>query len=134
MAYLQGHPTLPDGSRHSREPSRIGAKGTRKIAHARLLEARLMAKSATPMGEMVFHVAGAFAQFERRLIQERVKAGLERARSQGKRLGRPTVVDRSVRSAVHRGHAVGVSNRAIGRRLRVSEATVRRVLMAHPKS
>ena len=34
-------------------------------------------------------IAGAFAQFERRLIQERVNAGLERAKLQGKQIGRP---------------------------------------------
>ncbi len=86
--------------------------------------------TSTPMGEMVFHVAGAFAQFERRLIQERVKAGLQRARANGKHLGRPTVVDRRIRNAVNRGHDAGQSNRAIARKLKVSEATVRRVLAA----
>ncbi len=49
--------------------------------------------TSTPMGEMLFHVAGAFAQFERRLVQERVRAGLERARAKGKTLGRPRLVN-----------------------------------------
>lgn len=45
--------------------------------------------TSTPQGELFFHIAGAFAQFERRLIQERINAGLNRARSENKRLGRP---------------------------------------------
>ena len=45
--------------------------------------------TTTSHGELFFSIAGAFAQFERRLIQERVNAGLERAKSEGKKLGRP---------------------------------------------
>jgi hypothetical protein len=41
---------------------------------------------------MVFHVIRAMAQFERALIQERVRAGIHHARAKGKRLGRPTVI------------------------------------------
>jgi DNA invertase Pin-like site-specific DNA recombinase len=37
----------------------------------------------------MFHMLGVFAQFERAMIQERVRAGLARARGEGKRLGRP---------------------------------------------
>lgn len=40
-------------------------------------------------GELVFHIMGALAQFERRLISERTKAGLEAAKRRGKKLGRP---------------------------------------------
>ena len=45
--------------------------------------------TTTPQGELFFHIAGAFAQFERKLIQERINAGLNRARAEGKKLGRP---------------------------------------------
>lgn len=45
--------------------------------------------TSTPQGELFFHIAGAFAQFERKLIQERVNAGLVRAKAEGKALGRP---------------------------------------------
>lgn len=45
--------------------------------------------TSTAQGELFFHIAGAFAQFERRLIQERINAGLEIARANGKKLGRP---------------------------------------------
>ena len=45
----------------------------------------------TPAGKLMFHVIGAMAEFERALIQERIKAGLTVARSKGTKLGRPKV-------------------------------------------
>jgi DNA invertase Pin-like site-specific DNA recombinase len=45
--------------------------------------------TSLPHGEMLFQIIGAIAQWERALIVDRVKAGLQHARSQGKRLGRP---------------------------------------------
>jgi DNA invertase Pin-like site-specific DNA recombinase len=45
--------------------------------------------TSLPHGEMLFQIIGAIAQWERSLIAERVKAGLQHARSQGRRLGRP---------------------------------------------
>ena len=47
--------------------------------------------TTTPSGKMMFQMCGVFAEFERSMIRERVLAGLDRARSQGKRLGRPPV-------------------------------------------
>lgn len=46
--------------------------------------------TTTPSGKAMFQMLGVFAEFERAMISERVQAGLARARSQGKRLGRPT--------------------------------------------
>jgi DNA invertase Pin-like site-specific DNA recombinase len=43
----------------------------------------------TPAGRLMFQIIAAMAEFERSLIQERVKAGLRNARAKGKRLGRP---------------------------------------------
>src|SRR5580700_10432428 len=45
--------------------------------------------TTTPAGKALFGMMGVFAEFERSIIQERVRAGLERARREGKRLGRP---------------------------------------------
>jgi DNA invertase Pin-like site-specific DNA recombinase len=45
--------------------------------------------TTTPSGELVFHVFSALAQFERRLIQERTKAGIAAARARGRKGGRP---------------------------------------------
>src|SRR6266851_6048144 len=47
--------------------------------------------ATTPAGKLQMHILGAIAEFERARIAERVKAGLQRARTQGKRLGRPRV-------------------------------------------
>jgi DNA invertase Pin-like site-specific DNA recombinase len=46
---------------------------------------------STPSGRLMFQIIGAMAEFERALIQERVRAGLRNARAKGKRLGRPRV-------------------------------------------
>jgi DNA invertase Pin-like site-specific DNA recombinase len=45
--------------------------------------------TTTPAGKAMFQMMGVFAEFERAMIQERVRAGLARARSEGKQLGRP---------------------------------------------
>jgi DNA invertase Pin-like site-specific DNA recombinase len=47
--------------------------------------------TTTPSGRMMFQMLGVFAEFERAMIRERVKSGLERARAQGKTLGRPPI-------------------------------------------
>lgn len=49
--------------------------------------------TSTPAGRMVLHVFGALAEFERALISERTKAGLARARSQGRKGGRRQITD-----------------------------------------
>ena len=45
--------------------------------------------TTTPSGELIFHVFSALAQFERRLIQERTKAGIAAAQARGRKGGRP---------------------------------------------
>src|SRR5215469_12677790 len=47
--------------------------------------------TTTPGGKAMFQMMGVFAEFERSMIQERVRAGLARARREGKRLGRPSI-------------------------------------------
>ena len=49
--------------------------------------------TTTPSGKAMFGMLSVFADFERSIIQERVRAGLVRARREGKRLGRPPVKD-----------------------------------------
>ena len=46
--------------------------------------------TATPAGKAMFQMMGVFAEFERSMIQERVRAGLKRALEEGKQLGRPS--------------------------------------------
>ena len=50
--------------------------------------------TTTPSGKVMFQMMGVFAEFERAMIQERVRAGLARARSEGTTLGRPKTVSR----------------------------------------
>jgi DNA invertase Pin-like site-specific DNA recombinase len=45
-------------------------------------------------GKAMFQMLGVFAEFERSIIQERVRAGLQRAKRENKRLGRPPIADK----------------------------------------
>ena len=47
--------------------------------------------TTTPVGKLVFQLTGAFAEFERTMIRQRIKAGLKRAVAQGVKLGRPKI-------------------------------------------
>ncbi|MEE8216022.1 MAG: recombinase family protein [Acidiferrobacterales bacterium] len=82
---------------------------------------------STPAGKALFQMCGVFAEFERSMIQERVKAGLARARAQGKKLGRPRVaasIERKVRT--HRTKGMGI--KAIARKLGIGTGTVQRIV------
>jgi len=80
--------------------------------------------TSTPMGKMVFTVIGAVAELERSLIRERVVMGLERAKRQGKRLGRPRRIadQRKICELKNRGLSV----RQIARKLGMSKSVVAR--------
>jgi len=78
--------------------------------------------TSTPMGKMVVTVLGAVAELERKLIVERVRAGLRHARAKGKRLGRPKKSVDAVRISSLR--MAGDSWRTIARKLDVSVGTV----------
>jgi DNA invertase Pin-like site-specific DNA recombinase len=78
---------------------------------------------STPSGRLMFQIVGAMAEFERSLIQERVKAGLQHARACGKAIGRPRrVVDSRGILAMR---AEGVSLRDIADKLGLGYGTVR---------
>jgi DNA invertase Pin-like site-specific DNA recombinase len=83
--------------------------------------------TTTPAGKAMFQMMGVFAEFERAMIRERVKAGLERARAQGKTLGRPTIstaTDAAIRKALKKGD-LGI--RRIANTLGVGTGTVQRI-------
>ncbi len=82
--------------------------------------------TATPSGRLLFHVLAAISEFERDLIRDRVVAGLRRARSQGKRLGRPRVAVDLARVVALRSD--GKSIRAVARAVGVSAMVVSRAL------
>jgi len=80
---------------------------------------------STPSGRLMFQIIGAMAEFERALIQERVKAGLRNARAKGRKLGRPhRIVDSSKVAALR---AAGASWRTISRETGVGVATLYRL-------
>ncbi len=82
--------------------------------------------TTTSSGQLLFHVMGAFAQFERDLIAERVRAGMAHARAMGKRIGRPRAVIDSER--VRQFRTQGKSLRQIAKELDVPVSRVRRAL------
>jgi DNA invertase Pin-like site-specific DNA recombinase len=87
----------------------------------------------TPSGKLLFQMLGVFAEFEREIIRERIIAGQQRARSQGKRIGRRTVLDETVLARAQRLRAEGLSVRQIARTLKLGIGTTCKAL-AHARS
>ena len=73
----------------------------------------------------MFGMLGIFGEFERAMIQERVKSGLARAKAQGKRLGRPGL-DEPTKERVRAARAAGKSVRQIAAEFKIGLATVLR--------
>ncbi|MGQ0800056.1 MAG: recombinase family protein [Pseudomarimonas sp.] len=85
--------------------------------------------TSTPSGRAMFGMLGVFAEFERAMIQERVKAGLATARAKGKRLGRPKVLA-EVESQIKALRQGGMGQAKIAREVGCGVSTVRRVIGA----
>jgi DNA invertase Pin-like site-specific DNA recombinase len=86
--------------------------------------------SSTPSGRALLQMSAVFAEFERAMLLERTRAGLARARAQGKRIGRPRArgaTDKRIREL----RAQGLGMVAIAKKLRCGGGTVQRVLRAH---
>ena len=79
--------------------------------------------TTTPSGKMMFQMLGVFSEFERSLIRDRVLAGLDRAKAQGKRLGRPPVPPITV-DKIKRLREEGMSLRKIAKKTGVSVGKV----------
>ena len=87
--------------------------------------------TTTPAGKAMFQMMGTFAEFERAMIQERVRAGLRRAKDEGKQLGRPKIaadVEAAIHAALRRKGRPGV--RVIAATHGVSVNTVQRIAHA----
>jgi len=86
--------------------------------------------TSTPAGELIFHVMAAIGQFERALIGDRIRSGLERARALGKAVGRPrTQVSSGQVLALRAG---GLSYRAVAHHLHISPALAHRLAQDPP--
>src|SRR5437764_13957131 len=84
----------------------------------------------TPAGKLQLHILAALAEFERGRIRERVMAGLQRARAQGTKLGRPHLMIASERLRAVRGMPVREAARVLG----VPRSTAQRWLALSHKS
>src|SRR5215470_7786224 len=82
--------------------------------------------TTTPMGKFVFQLTGAFAEFERTMIRQLIKAGLKRAVAQGVKLGRPKIEGATERK-VRRQLAKGVGILKVARSLGIGTGTVQRI-------
>ena len=91
--------------------------------------------TTTPAGELIFHIFGALAKFERALIRLRTRAGLVAARARGRKGGRP----RKFTAEQERQIAVAMSNRAttmaeLRNLFKASDTTLRRIAAKHQES
>ena len=78
----------------------------------------------TPHGELLFHIFGALAQYERALTRERVQAGLAAARRRGRRGGRPSKIAPEKLSAIVAALQGGASKAAVCRNFGIARSTL----------
>jgi DNA invertase Pin-like site-specific DNA recombinase len=82
--------------------------------------------TTTPTGRLMFQITGAFAEFERGMIRQRIRAGLRRAVEAGKQLGRPKInptLEKRIQSQLRAGKGM----LAIARECKVGTGTVQRI-------
>jgi putative DNA-invertase from lambdoid prophage Rac len=87
----------------------------------------------TPSGRAMAGLLAVFAEFEREILRERVRAGLAHARENGTRLGRPPTAALNAKH-IRRLFRTGVSKAAIARRLQIGRTSVRRILKGNTTS
>jgi len=81
----------------------------------------------TPSGRAMAGLLAVFAEFEREILRERVRAGLAHARQNGQRLGRPMTAGLHA-AEIRKLHRAGVAKAEIARRLNIGRTSVRRIL------
>lgn len=91
--------------------------------------------TTSPFGEALYYITVAYAQLERGILRERVKAGMDRARKQGHKIGRPRVTDRKgfprrFGDILERLAAGTISRRQAALELGIGYATLKRLLDA----
>lgn len=87
--------------------------------------------TSTPSGKAMYQMLGVFAEFERTIIQERVRAGLARARAKGTILGRPKSGPK-VEAKIRELFAQGMGKAKIARTLGIGTSVAQRVLLGSP--
>jgi DNA invertase Pin-like site-specific DNA recombinase len=85
--------------------------------------------TTTPAGKAMFQMMGVFADFERSIIQERVRAGLRRVKDEGKWLGRPRIA-RALETRILAALKAGGTVRGVADEFGVNPSTVQRI--KHP--
>ena len=103
--------------------SEIHAAGVDLFLHQQGLD------TTTPAGKALFQMMGVFAEFERSMIQERVRAGLRRAKDDGKKLGRPRIA-RQLEERILAALKAGETIRGVADKFDVNPSTVQRI--KHP--
>jgi len=81
----------------------------------------------TPSGRAMAGLLAIFAEFEREILRDRVRAGLAHARQNGKQLGRPMTAGLQA-AEIRKLHRAGVAKAEIARRLQIGRTSVRRIL------
>ena len=84
--------------------------------------------TSTASGKMMFQLLTVFSEFERSMIRERVIAGQQRAKSQGKHIGRKTNVNDAVITAVYQLRQNNVPIKKIAKDLKIGVGTVYKIL------
>jgi DNA invertase Pin-like site-specific DNA recombinase len=88
--------------------------------------------TTTPAGRLMFQVTGAFAEFERSMMRQRINAGLKRAVEAGKTLGRPRTsekVEKRIQQQLRAGKGINKVAREVG----VGTGTVQRIAQEMPR-
>jgi DNA invertase Pin-like site-specific DNA recombinase len=83
---------------------------------------------STPAGRAMANLIGVFAEFERDLIRERVRAGIQNAKSKGIRVGRRPLIDKRLLGTVRDMKGRGMSIRGISKELGLSKSLVHKTL------
>ncbi len=124
---LQARPGLPQRQAHARHTGRLGDGG------CQLHEREEQFDTSTALGRLLLNLLASLAEFELEIIRERVKAGMDRARRQGIRIGRPRVTDRRgfkrrFGAILERLNGETISRRQAARDLCIGYATLKRLL------
>ena len=84
--------------------------------------------TTTPTGKMMFGILSVFADFERSMITQRTRAGMERAKREGKKIGRPSNLNDGLKQSILYMRSQGLGIRKIATDLKVGVGTIYRVL------